>query len=239
MVKFIIERKNEAHYNQYIQTSLKKLNMVQTCDVYPENNDTLVASWNKGIQAFIDSKISDDDIVCFVHEDVTIADPNFIQKLEMSFKLKPEIGVFGVAGTPNINESCMWFEDVDNIKGQWVQTHNNSTILMGKGKVGFFDEIVAVHKFFMAVRPEILKEGLRFDECFSYDLYNIDFCFQVLERGYKIGVIDILTHHVSSREGNNGIEHLKDKYKEMGYKFPITLDQFKNLDQIQGVEITL
>lgn len=243
MIKFIIRRNNEADYNNYIGFSLKKLPLVQTCDIYPDNKDRekgYPAIWNRGIEAFLTNKISDEDIICLVHEDVSILDPNFAQKLEMSFKLKPEIGVFGIAGSTILPESLKWYEENHSqIRGQWLQNYNNDSILMSKENVGFFDDTVVLHKFFLAIRVGLLKEGLRFDECFTFDLYNVDFCLQVLERGYKLGVIDIFLKHNSDREGLNGKDFLISKYKEKGYNFPLSLDQFTNLNEIQGVDISL
>lgn len=240
MIKFIVKRRSEAEYNSFLGESLKKYNLM-SCDVTPTNEEQSKGysfAWNLGIEAFIKSGLDNDDIICFAHEDVTILDPNFSQKLEMIFKLKPEIGLVGVTGSIELPENGFWFGK-NSERGQWITHNDKQSILMNKGNIGFFDDVVVVHKFFIAIRASLLKEGLRFDECFTNDLYNVDMCLQVLERGFKLSVADIILEHESKREGNVGIDLLISKYKERGYSFPITQDQFKNLNSINGVEVSL
>jgi len=242
MIKFIIRRKHPEEYANYLELSLKKLKLADTCDVHvlPEEETFGYShSWNRGIDAYINNKLNDDDIVCFCHEDVLILDPNFSQKLEMIFKLKPEVGLVGVTGSSKLPEHGRWFdENFEDLVGQWATNMDNKTIIMGRNRIGYFDDVLVCHKFFIAVRASLLKEGLRFDQCFTFDLYNLDFCLQVLERGFKVAVADILLLHKSQREEESNLDLFNSKYIERGYKIPLTIDQFKK-DQLIGVDISL
>lgn len=239
MIKFIVLRKDEANYNSYIGKSLRSLNVAQSCDINVLDPKLGISHYiNKGIEAFLKTDIKSEDILVFAHEDVNILDPFFIQKLETVFRNKPEIGIVGIAGTTEIDENLVWFKDNKKIYGQWINNFEDKTKVMGVGNVGYFDNIVAIHKCFVAIRLSLIKEGLRFDENLSRDLYMVDLCFQVLDRGYKVAIADILLQHKSIREGNWEAKYVVDKYKNMGYSFPITVDQFK-LDQLEGVSISL
>ena len=239
MLKFVIIRKEESKYLQFAEPSLKRLKQAQTCDIYPTDDKGIAHYYNKGLQAYLNQQITDEDIICFMHQDVSILDPYFTEKLEKVFKIKPEIAALGIAGSSILPESGHWFENPDEVKGQWIQSVGDKTIVMNKGKIGYYDDILTTHKALICVRPFIFKEGLRFDEELKIDYNVTDLCLQILDRGYKIAIADILIHHESEREGNFNIDYFKYKYESMGYKFPITLDQFKNLNNLEGAEIVL
>jgi len=244
MVKFVVARHDEANYNNYVGFSLNKLRNVPCVDVHNDPNQKtngICQKYNKGIEAYIGAKMDDQDIICFVHEDVKILDPNFSQKLGKVFNAKPEVGLVGVAGGTTLPPNANWFMEPPNtIRGQWIQDHNGQTIHMKKDVIGYYDDVVVVHKFFFAVRGLLFKEGLRFDESFiAHDLYNVDFGLQVLDRGYKLAVADVLLQHRSSRENNANIQLLNQKWTEKGFKFPLTVDQFSVTAEDSGVEVEI
>ena len=84
MVKFVVSVGNNAVFNNYIGPCLKQLN-APTCIV--QNNDSVVESifqkYNKGIDALQrtnGAQIANEDVICFIHEDVKIIDPYFMAK---------------------------------------------------------------------------------------------------------------------------------------------------------------
>ena len=88
---------------------------------------------------------------------------------------------------------------------------------------------------------------VRFDDGIynGKDLYNTDFCLQVLEKGYKIAIADILLHQAKrpenmadSKEWND--ERTKTLEKWSKYDLPITInsfDSFTTSPEIVRVEI--
>jgi len=244
MIKFVVARYDEANYANYIGFSLQKIGNMPCIDIHANaDNDSrgLAQKFNSGIDAYIGAKIDDQDIICFCHEDVKIIDPNFRLKLEKVFNSKPDIGLVGVAGGTTLPENANWFmSNEDTIRGQWIQDHDTNTVHMKKNNVGYFDDVVVIHKFFLAVRGLLFKEGLRFDESFiAHDLYNVDLGLQVLERGYKLAVADILLQHRSSRENNGNVQTLHKKWTEKGYSWPLTINQFKSRVDDVGVEVEI
>jgi hypothetical protein len=247
MLKFVVIKNNEGDFNSFIGPSLTSIQQkvqINMCEVTlteeeKQRDAGYSYGWNRGIQAYVDAKnFEDDDIFIFVHSDVTIIDPNFAQKVETVFKLKQDVGLVGICGSSKIPELTNWYAvDHDLIKGRWIQFTNAKEIIMTKDNIGYYDDVIVVHKFFLAIRGILIKEGLRFDESFTNDLYNIDMGLQVLERGYKVAVADILMKHQSERENNLGLKVFQNKYIEKGFRFPLTLDQFVKEDA--GVEVQL
>ena len=105
-----------------------------------------------------------------------------------------------------------------------------------KGPCGYFDDLVCVDGCFMATTGKVLREGIHFDmDTFKEgnDFYDIDFGFNILERGYKIAIADIWLLHKSSGMGSmaepwkiNRDKFIK-KWTDKGYKLPITKNDFK------------
>lgn len=244
-MKFVVARFDEGNYSNYLRLTLKNVKNAMCLDVHASGEDItkgLAEKYNKGLET-VKQNLDDRDIVGFIHEDVKIIDKNLSQKIEKVFEQKPDIGMVGVLGASELPENGNWFMIPEKkIYGQWIQEHNGETLHMTKGQVGYYDNVVVVHKFCFFVRGSLIKEGLMFDNRFQrHDLYNIDLGLQVLERGYKLAVADILLLHKSIREGNTNIGLLTSKWKEKGKTFPLTTDQFtfKEIKQEQVVEVEI
>lgn len=233
MIRFIVAKHSDKVYDQYIGASLAKLDptVVASYDVCdkPGEHSNIFEKYNMGIDV-VRKELSATDIVVFVHEDVRIEDPFFVQKLQMVFEQKKDVGVLGVVGCTEYTERGGWWMHAPTmLRGHVMQELNGSTNHLEKGMKGFFDDIVVVDGLLMAVRPEVLELGVRFDsQTFKHnDFYDVQFCLDALTAGFRVAVADILVHHASPGMGvyNTNWEQarvaLVNKYKEQGFTFPI------------------
>ena len=72
-----------------------------------ENNGefSLTEIYNRGL------KEAKNDVIVFVHDDVSIETNNWAQKLLKLFDRNQEFGIIGVAGTKYLAQSGKWWED--------------------------------------------------------------------------------------------------------------------------------
>jgi GT2 family glycosyltransferase len=251
--KFVIPRMNDITFEKFANPSLKKLStnaqVLQVFDKDKSKPENIFQKYNAGIEAASKGGLNDDDIIVFMHEDVGIVDQLFIEKIQLVFSEKKDVGILGIAGAIEVTDKGGWWMTTpDKMRGHLIQGKPESTTGEGfhlqKGAIGYFDDLVAIDGCIMVTTGKILKEGLSFDDktYTDSDFYDIDFCMQVLEKGYKIAVADILIFHQSSGMGvfNEPWKQAKEKFfkkwEEKGLKLPFTPDQFK-LKQFEDSEI--
>jgi GT2 family glycosyltransferase len=250
-VKIVVALHNDTNYNNFLGVTISRLN-IPSCIVRDEIGiqESLFQKYNKGIAAFRNSSmnIDDEDVICFMHEDCKVEDPNFIEKLLTVFQMKKDIGLLGVVGSSVLHEHCLWhcneekaFEMANNkLCGHLLQVQEggNETHNVFGNQIGFYDNLCVVDGFFLAIRGKLLNDGMIFDDktfC-GYDFYDLDICLEVLKRGYKVGIADILLKHKSGGESINKPTWqvskfvFIEKWKKEGKTFPITIDQFKMED---------
>ena len=250
MIYFVICPNNDDVFKEYLLPGLQKLET--TCcictDQTPGVPESIFSKYNAGIVKLIadlNQPLKDDDIVTFCHEDVRILDPVFIQKVELVFKERGDIGLCGVVGATEVSESGAWWHNQpNNMRGHIIQENGSSSSHLIKGLVGFFDDLIAVDGLCFFIRGNLLLNGLRFDQKTynGYDFYDIDTCASVLEKGFKIGCADILVQHRSIGDvgKKKGWYEAKDlflkKWKAKGFTFPLSQKSFLN-DNIKTVEV--
>ncbi len=236
MIHLIIAKHNDEIFKEYIESSLEKFKgrpeLIHVIE--DEGHTSIFSKYNRGIEM---ANPEDDDILVFVHEDVKILDKNFFEKLEMVFLKKSDVGIVGMIGTTSFSEAGGWWICNHSFhKGSLMQgkpgTNGKETFHMNRGR-GFFDNLVSVDGFCFAVRGKVCKE-VKFDEPTypnAFHFYDVDYCFSVLEKGWKVAIADIFTEHASEGPLPESWFKNKDiflnKWKSKGYKFPIELSQFK------------
>lgn len=235
MIKYIVSLNDNKVFENYLKPFLTNREGVVVVDNSQAN--TMFKKYNIGLDKL---QPTDDDIVCFIHEDIKILDSNFENKLEMIFKLKSDVGLVGVYGTTRFEEAGGWWlcDRRKYARGHIMQDRPdvNQPFHMTEGYVGYYDDMVSVDGCFFAMSGKVAKT-YRFDETTynGYHFYDVDASLSILEMGYKVAVADILVEHGS--EGplpqswhDNRLKFL-DKWKTKGIKFPITVESFKrNLD---------
>jgi len=228
MIYFIVARYDgdEDIYSEYIEKSLDGVgfNSIEVGD--GEEKYTLTNKYNKGIEKILNNEdftVEENDIVVFCHSDVLILDKYFSQKVEMVFQLEG-VGLMGVIGAKEFTKNGMWWGNTpDKLFGHIVQRNGEKEYHLKKGDIGFCKDMVCVDGLLMAVRANLLMGGLRFDERFGFNFYDIDMCFQVKEMGKSVCVADTVVKHGSvglgslSDEWKREKELLMDKWKESNY----------------------
>lgn len=254
---FIVARENEEIYNNLVAQSLNKLKH-QCLQIGDKPNSegkiikkSITEKYNISLSVLKDQKLATDDkIFIYCHEDVNILDNLFIEKVNMVFEEKPEIGILGVVGVENITEHG-WLYDKDNKpKGHLILKTDKGKFGQGNhktiGNVGYYDNVIAIDNCIFAIRGTLIKDDIiQFDiENFSKDrnMYAMDICMQCLKGGYKVAVADILVFHNSLRNmtvSDEWIESKKifnNKYKDL--KFPININSFKiDKSEVMSIEI--
>jgi hypothetical protein len=97
MIKFIVARHDNDIYSKYLEKSINKIDCV-VYEVMDSEGESLsiTEKYNIGIDNLInDTKYEnkDDDIIVFSHEDVSIVDEYFQEKINMVFKIDTKIGL--------------------------------------------------------------------------------------------------------------------------------------------------
>ena len=156
----------------------------------------------------------------------------FIEKIELIFSKRPDIGLLGVIGTTEFNKTGAWWANTpDKLRGHIIQsTKDGKDIHLVKGSIGFFDNMVAVDGLIMMFNGKLIKNGFRFDQkTFNrFDMYDIDAAFSVLQMGYKVACADILVQHKSIGEGvfkdgwKTGKEKLFNKWNKLEFPYSVS-----------------
>jgi hypothetical protein len=245
-IKVIIPRggNDEDKFKTLAEPSLRKIsNGIQLLQVFDKDatiNENIFKKYRGGIEAALNSGLNDDDIVIFMHSDVSLVDSLFKEKIELLFSEKPDVGLVGVVGAIEITEKGAWWANTpDKLLGHILQGKEGGGVSEGyhlqKGPIGYFDNAVCVDGCIMMVRGKLIKEGLNFDND-TYngnDFYDLDISLTVLEMGYKVATADILVFHKSPGMGvfNDTWKEAKNqfinKWQNKGKVLPFTADQFK------------
>ena len=198
---FFVSRFDDATFNGFLDNTLKRFNNgvvpIMIADK-PGFSTPVTEKYHSGVEAALKTPILDEnDIVVFIHEDCVILDSLFIDKLYAVFETHIDVGVVGVTGKKLITDD---YNADHKICGQFVQGDpTNPTVSKGihlSSEVGFFNDVVSVAPFFIAVRSSLLKSGaVDFSKCNPL-FYSTDVCIQALRNGYKAAVADILCFHL-------------------------------------------
>lgn len=225
MIHYIVAYHDEAVFKEWLGPSLDKFKESTLTLVENEENDSIFKKYNRGIEKI---GVYEDDIYCFIHEDVKILDAYFQEKVEMVFSRYGDIGVLGVIGTTYISENIGWWLcDKKYHVGQIQQGLPNGTNYRMVKNVGFFKNVASVDGCCMFVSGKMIKDGFRFDEATypgKYHFYDLDTCFTARKMGYSVSVADILVHHKSEgpmpKNWFDARNEFENKWKGMGVKFP-------------------
>jgi hypothetical protein len=251
MLYFIVSQNNDEIFKNYLIPGLQQWE-IKSCictDSTPGVIESIFQKYNAGIDKLVNNTecdpLKDDDVVAFCHEDVKLLDPNFVQKVELVFSQRGDIGLCGVVGSTEIGDTGGWWHaSPDKLRGHIIQENGTTANHLLKGPVGFFDDLVVVDGLCFFIRGSLLINGLRFDQTTytGFDFYDLDICLSVLEKGFKIGCADILLQHRSigdvSKKNNwyASRDRFIKKWKDKNLSFPLTQKTFID-DNIKEVEV--
>ena len=158
---------------------------------------------------------SNTDIVVLCHDDIYFDTNAWYSKLIKHFE-KSEFGIIGMAGTTDMPESGMWWENRKKMIG--IVNHENDG---KKWESKYSDslgnnifETVVVDGLFMAIDKKRIKKNFN-EEFKGFHFYDIPFCFENHLEGVKIGVItNIRITHKSIGQTNEQWEENKKLFSE-------------------------
>jgi len=148
------------------------------------NGESLTKCYNRGLKA------AKNNIVVFMHDDVTFETNSWGSKLIKHFDNNPEFGILGVAGTTDMPLSGRWWEDRTKMVG--IVNHENEgkkwESKYSKNWANDIVEVLSVDGLFFAVHKNRIKNN--FDENVEgFHFYEIDFVFSNYLAGVKVGVL--------------------------------------------------
>lgn len=168
----------------------------------PGNTKTLTKFGN---DAIADAK-DDYDYLILMHSDVDLSIYDFVKHL---LETKDRYDIVGVAGTKKlfISQSPLtWFTGSHKYpKERYGRiTHNHDGMMLesffNREKSETVDtEVITIDGLLMCLNKKVMtNEKARFDEQFTYDFYDLDFCLNVqVNTDLKIGVFVQPTIHQS------------------------------------------
>lgn len=212
-----------------IPTSVPKDRTENTIFLDNSFGDSIFKKYDNGIHL-----AEDCDIIVFMHDDVTILDPLFEKKVELTFNRFPSIAILGVVGTTVFNANGGWWtcDRRTETVGHWMQGHPDGTETHNVDKIGFSKDIVTVDGCCFMARNALFKnKALKFDTKYEgYHFYDADICIQAKDKGFDVAVADILIKHESEGPMNESWFKNKNmfisKWTEKGYSFPLTVKSF-------------
>lgn len=200
-----------------------------------DNKYSIFEAYNIGITR------STSPYLVFIHEDLVFRGNNWGTQILNLFKEHPQFRLIGVAGSKiKTKTPSGWWDCENNHKlVNIIQHHQDGSV--ESQKIGFetnhLEEAAVIDGVFFAYRK--LKD-VKFNESLEgFHSYDLNICFEVLLKGYKIGVTDlVLIEHFSI--GNINAEWLKsniqmhDLYKKL---LPVTvITNRAKLDEIFSLE---
>lgn len=166
-----------------------------------ENRRGLGACYNEAIREAVD----DDEILVFVHDDVTLADFFWVDKLLLGFS---RFEVVGLAGNKRrVARQPAWhFREI--VDGQFVWDNRESLSgIVGHGDgfpcaISIYGDVMQPLKLMdgllLAARKKTFTHnGVRFDEQFKFHFYDMDICRQFEEKNISMGAAPLGAIHAS------------------------------------------
>ena len=189
-------------------------------DIFFENKRGLGACYNEAA-ARIDNE---EEILVFVHDDVTLADFFWIDKLMFGFTKFEVIGLAGnkrrVARQPAwafVDEKLNW-DDRSNLSGIVGHGQGFPCALSVYGDV--MQPLKLMDGVLLAMKKKTLTQnGVKFDEQFKFHFYDMDICRQFEEKNVSMGAAPLGIIHASGGafggpEWREGYETYLEKWRD-------------------------
>ncbi|MGF6296511.1 glycosyltransferase [Paraburkholderia youngii] len=192
------------------------------------NTQGLPAIYNAAIEA----AATDPAILVFVHDDVWLADFFWQQRIHEALDHFNLVGIAGnkrrVPGQPAWHSTTLSLEpDAEHLSGS-----------AGRGRGMPCDEVdlygpseqeckLLDGLMLIADSETLLARGVRFDERFAFDFYDLDFCRQAELAGLRIGTWSLsVIHEGGHRYGTQSwlegyVRYLQKYGEQAGYDMPI------------------
>ena len=199
-------REEQLKFKEHLKKScgLKNIEILE----YINNGEySLTEIYNKGLND------STNDIVVFCHDDIWFNKPKWGKKLQRHFN-ETDYGILGVAGTTEISENGIWWQDVDGNhlnKVVGVVTHSvNGKTWVSKYSGNYSDDILEtlnLDGLFFVIEKNRIKKKFN-EDIKGFHFYDLDFTFNNHLSGVKVGVVyDLKITHKSPGPTNQDWEN--------------------------------
>lgn len=178
---------------------------------------SIASKYNEGIKKYkLLENRTENDIICFIHDDVRIVDKFFVEKLETFYNTSDvafrDVALSGVIGSLAINQGCFWWEMPEYTKGIVVQyfrdAHKPPTISSG-AEIVTVSQVLAVDGLAMFV-PARHLDNVVFDESYGgYHFYDMDTCIDLAKKDLCVFVLNIMLEHYSEGDSPTSPQFLK------------------------------
>ena len=160
----------------------------------------------KGLPEVYNRQISEenrDKILLFVHDDIWLDDWFVYERLQDALKVFEVVGLAG--NTRRLPRQPSWAFTTDTPLTRENRRYLSGVIAHGdqhQGKLSAYgpagQRCVAIDGVFIAVRCRtLLDSGVRFDERFEFDFYDLDFCRSAEAANLRMGTWPIAVTHAS------------------------------------------
>ena len=192
--------------NNVSPTTDKLLSFLCNCNIgvyLLANAKSLFAAYHGAFEKINPKK---DDIIIFCHDDIEIRDTpeKFLQNLTTELE-KSEVGFVGAAGSMEIGEDAVWWD-----QQRWQKGRHRGTVThidpQGREYVtpyGPPGEVAVLDGLFLAAKRKVIDDvGLQKPDYFEgeWDFYDIHYTSQAFLKGYTNKVMDISIFHNSRGE---------------------------------------
>lgn len=138
---------------------------------------SMAAGYNEGMRA------SDAKYKVYLHQDVFIVNPDFIQNFIDIFRKDPQIGMIGMIGSPRLPDTGIMWDD-ERCGAIYVPAYNKEPLFRPGGD-GELTEVEAIDGLLMITQYDIPWREDLFDK---WDFYDCSQSQEFIRRGYKIVV---------------------------------------------------
>lgn len=156
---------------------------------------------------------SDAKYKVYMHQDVLIIHPHFIEEIIQIFECHPKIGMLGVAGAKTLPSNGIWWESADTY-GKVYDSHTGKMELLQFHEVKEAVETVkAIDGLIMITQYDVPWREDIFD---GWHFYDISQCFEFTKAGYDVA---IPKQEKSWCMHDCGIVNIQNGYEEYRQRF--------------------
>lgn len=172
-----------------------------------KNEYSIFSAYNEGVHR------AKGDIFCFMHEDILCHTQGWGKILMETFCENPQYGLLGVAGSQILPKYptpwCSTLFTVTTVFSDSIPAVNSTLVDINRPIV----PVVAVDGVWMSMPRNIFKK-IKFDDTTyeGFHMYDIDTCLQVIENGFKVGVLTSISIYHSSM-GNYNLQWFNNMNK--------------------------
>ncbi|SHJ36696.1 Glycosyltransferase like family protein [Clostridium cavendishii DSM 21758] len=180
-ISFIVAVNNEIDFNKcsvHINKIIKPDNF--EVEIIPIRNAiSLTNAYNLGMNK------SNGKYKVYLHQDVFIINPNFINDIINLFNLDINIGLIGMCGATSIPDNGIWWES-PRLVGKVYDSHTGNLSLLNFNNIdGEFEEVEGVDGLIMITQYDI---PWREDVFKGWHFYDLSQCMEFRKKGYKVVV---------------------------------------------------